>query len=403
MKHIIRTFLMLAFFMPTGTRAQLFTQNTRAFTTSPVQLGMGGAGVALPKRTSAVFYNPAGLKASLNGHKFRFDLLGVRTGVVANGNDWADFLQNDFQNALDTGWDQLPNEEKEAIYDESLELSREQNGVGVQAGALLPHVAFRLGSHAAMNLGVWSDAKSVFTLTDGGAGVPEVQLLAQADAMGVVGWSMDISPALSVGLKAQYTDRRLVAQKSPMDAFDQDYPIYALHAKGISADVGLLYRLPLVRGLQIGAAVYDVFSDGLDQYSTEDAELVSGQENPTQLAEFVALAKTRKTGLSYRAGLGYSHNFGRALGISLAADYAGYQNPALEQDWKTGVYLGGELRLLRFLQLRGGFHQGYLSYGGGLDLGGLFIDYAYYGTETGRLPGQAPQYTHQLQVVLGLW
>lgn len=64
----------------------------------------------------------------------------------------------------------------------------------------------------------------------------------------------------------------------------------------------------------------------------------------------------------------------------------------------TKLYMGGELNLLKILMLRGGFYQGYPSFGFGL-LG--FINYAFYGRELSSYPGSIPEWNHVISLSVG--
>ncbi|MEK6553807.1 MAG: hypothetical protein AABZ31_01090, partial [Bdellovibrionota bacterium] len=67
------------------------------------------------------------------------------------------------------------------------------------------------------------------------------------------------------------------------------------------------------------------------------------------------------------------------------------------------IHLGLEVGI-PFVDLRVGLHQGYLSYGVGLDVGPITIDAASWGVELGGYPGQleARQYMVQATIRLGL-
>ncbi len=388
---------------PNGLFAQNFTQSTRSFVASPVYLGMGGAGIALPKRESAFFYNPAGGRDALGNKSMRFTILGVRAGTGTNSIDIVNFIEDRVQPAIDNGFETLTDNEQEDLYDDALALFRQNGGVSTEANLLLPAFSIRLGSKAALNLGFFSDGKALLRVEDGGAGVPQVKVLGQADVIGVGGVSVNLTPELSAGVNAKYTARNLILKDKSLDGFSDEEPIYAVKTNGISADVGLMFRPKVLKGLHVGAVVYDAFNNGLNTFSEENTELVSGDESATELTQNLLQASERKSGLSYRLGLGYTRRFSSLLGVSLAADYEGYQNPMVEQDFGSKLYFGGEVRLLRFINLRAGFGQGYAAFGGGLDLGGLTLDYAYYGVESGRFAGQAPRYNHLVQLVLGTW
>jgi hypothetical protein len=53
------------------------------------------------------------------------------------------------------------------------------------------------------------------------------------------------------------------------------------------------------------------------------------------------------------------------------------------------------------LALRTGLNQGYSSFGAGIQLPFARVDYAYYGSELGRLPGQSPSFHHRVQLSIG--
>lgn len=391
-------------FVPTNDLfAQNFTQNTRSFVASPAYLGMGGAGVALPKRESAFFYNPAGGREALGKKAMRFTILGLKAGTGINTIDIAAFYKDRIEPAIDQGIETLSDQEQEALYDDALDLFRRNGGIYSESNLYLPAFAIRLGEKAALNMGIFSDGKGLVQVTDGGAGVPQVNLLVQGDLIGIGGASIDVSPEFSVGANAKYTYRQVVVKDKSLDGFTSNEPIYALSAGGLSADVGLLYRPKRIQGLRVGATVYDVVSGDLSDFSSADAKLVQGDEEAAELNRNIAQATLRPSGLSYRLGIGYVRNFSKVLGVSTAIDVEGYQSPMVQQSFGSKLYFGAEVRLLGFLQVRGGFGQGYASFGGGLDLGGMTLDYAYYGIETGRLSGLVPRYSHLIQLVLGTW
>ena len=64
----------------------------------------------------------------------------------------------------------------------------------------------------------------------------------------------------------------------------------------------------------------------------------------------------------------------------------------------TKLYMGGEFNLLSILKLRGGFYQGYPSFGFGL-LG--LLNYALYGRELSTMPGLMPEWNHVISLSLG--
>jgi hypothetical protein len=51
--------------------------------------------------------------------------------------------------------------------------------------------------------------------------------------------------------------------------------------------------------------------------------------------------------------------------------------------------------------VRAGLNQGYTTLGAGLELPFARIDYAFFGSEQGRVPGQSASRHHRIQVSLG--
>ncbi len=67
------------------------------------------------------------------------------------------------------------------------------------------------------------------------------------------------------------------------------------------------------------------------------------------------------------------------------------------------INLGTELSVMSgFFSLRGGFHQGYPTFGAGLNLFVLRFDYAYYTREMGTAPGMIEDLTHRFQFSIRL-
>jgi hypothetical protein len=95
--------------------------------------------------------------------------------------------------------------------------------------------------------------------------------------------------------------------------------------------------------------------------------------------------------MSITGGVGYDTPDKEALDLRFAAEYTHtfYQEQEnIDNDtfWKN-VHLGGEVSLLRFLKVRGGFNQGYLTAGVGLNLFVIELDATYYSRELGNYAG----------------
>ena len=77
-----------------------------------------------------------------------------------------------------------------------------------------------------------------------------------------------------------------------------------------------------------------------------------------------------------------------------------HMNDETEQLGKK-IHMGMELDL-PIISLRGGFNQGYMTYGAGVDLGWVRVDAASYGVEMGVYPGQDESRRFAVQAVIDL-
>jgi hypothetical protein len=76
----------------------------------------------------------------------------------------------------------------------------------------------------------------------------------------------------------------------------------------------------------------------------------------------------------------------------------GFKKP-LGENFGTHAHLGAEFRYW-FFRFRGGSYQGYPSFGLGIDIPVLKLDYAYYGKELGPLAGDRKQVNHVVSLAL---
>ena len=65
------------------------------------------------------------------------------------------------------------------------------------------------------------------------------------------------------------------------------------------------------------------------------------------------------------------------------------------------IHIGTECRLKPF-SLRAGLNSGYPSFGAGISLKAVNLEYAFYGEEKGILPGQDPDWVHSFLLSIKL-
>jgi len=319
-----------------ATQFPLLYQGTRP-------LGMGGAYTAVADDAGSLMYNPAGL-ARVDG--FQMDLLNLEAEFSEGGIDLVKDLQD-------------------------LEGSDVTTATAV------------VGSHVGEHFRVRADTFPNVVTRGFGFGVlaqatadgefhslvnPRVDLDAKADTVGFVGMARSFGPEkhLSLGVTGKIA-RRQGAQTTftavdlasegftPFDNLDQVETDFAF-------DLGAMYSPALPLSPTVGVV-------GLNLTDLDFGTLGSV---PSQL----------------NVGVAVNPKFG-PLGLTLAADWVDVTNRlATDEDKRKRTNLGAEVRLWKFLAVRGGLHQDYYTAGATLDLVLLKIDVATYGEEQGAFGGQ---------------
>lgn len=403
MKRVV--YLLLGFiilsFSPVQAQEQLTA--TRSFVPSPGSLGMGDAVVALPMQQSAFFYNPAHAAHS----KFHLTVVGVRVAASNTLPDQISFFRDELQPAIDEGIENLESGRLKSLYDETLAIGRKSTFLN--ADVLAPSVGFHAGS-VGLAFGIFGSSTTSYRFPDGGGGLPLVKVTAMADAMAVGSAGINLSKfgvsGLSVGLTGKYTQRYVVFKNKPLDAISDNEPLDLLSANRASVDLGFMYELPFLNRLpgkfQAGLAIYDIAGSGF-AFSHEGT--LQGESELATVNQDIALANEYfKVEPSFRLGVGYTlpklpGGLLDETGVSI--DYVGTQNPNLDQALFAHLHIGAQARV-KFFSLRAGLNQGYPTIGGGLSLGFMDLDYAYYGVENGRYPGQLPSWLHAAQIRFGI-
>lgn len=404
--------LAVAFLQPA--QAQNDMQTNRSFVTSPKVLGMGGAGVALASQQTSFFYNPAhiGRTASL----ININFAGVHGTISNSVVDQVEFFNNRLQPALDTGVENLSDSELRSLYEEAF--AQGQSRATIDGQFLLPSVIIG-GRGIGLGGGLFATTGLDYRIQNAGLGLPQLNVVGTTDLMGVATAGIDFEKligmgGLAVGITGKYTRRFLTVKNKPLDAFSTEETIYVLEGRSLGFDVGVLYDVGIIPGrFTLGATAYDIRASDFDYifYGTPSDLPVIGEQiddgtstvDPNEVAKEVARANDQYAlSPSYRFGVAYEPpSIGPLGSLSLAADYIGYKNPTVDQSFLTHLHLGAQLRLIRIIKVRGGFSQGYPTFGAGLGLGIIHFDYAFHGVEDGRIPGQIYNQRHSAQVRIG--
>ena len=377
--------------------------NTRPTIQLPGAQGMGNALVALPTQQSAFFYNPAHITHS----SFHLTIVGVRASMSNNVPDQLRFFNNELKPAIDEGIENLDNNELQDLYESTLETGRSLSFL--HADVLAPSVGLNIGP-VGIGAGIFGSTSIQYNFPDAGGGLPLVNLYGVADGMGVLSTGLDLSrfgvKGLSVGLTTKYTSRFVTFKNKPLDAISSEEPFYILNANRLSVDAGVQYKLPVLTYLpgsfHVGLALYDIAGSS---FEFEHHDTIQGTGQESDLSETIDAAN-ELFGVkpSFRLGVAYSIAnipFGLLDETGVTIDYIGQNTTPVDQAFFARLNLGVQARV-KFFSLRTGLTQGYPSLGGGLSLGFVDIDYAYFGREEGRFPGQLPSWHHTAQIRFGM-
>lgn len=388
--------------------AQNFSQAARPFVQSIEALGMGDAVAAIPAPHTALFYNPAHF-AYLPPFRPIINAFGVRTAFNSNVAEQVNYYRKDLKPAIEDGLENLSPAELNQLYARALELGRQRTFLN--AAVLGPSVMLNAG-RAGVGAGLFGNSYIRYHFSDAGSGVPQIDMVGVADGIVAGGGGMHLGIIglrdVALGINGKYIQRYATIKKKPLDAISAEEPLHIFSAKAVSFDLGVLAEIPVFQfipgRLQFGAAVYDLaprsFSFKYDRTWNNslsyDAAIVDPERQVVQ--EMLDLS------MGYRVGVAYvlPSLLGLFKETGISIDYVGVLNPIIDQAFLTNLRIGLQVNV-PFLAVRLGYNQGYPTAGVGVSLGFIRLNYAYYGIEEGRLPGQSPSWNHAVQVSLGVF
>ena len=325
-------------------------------------LGMGNAFVAVADDRNTLHYNPAGLArldrtrvAGLGVHGGIDDeFLGVIRFIQDNEERFSDFdtVDQEFYDSLAPYDDRWVASDVQAYSD----ITRRGFGLGVYTTGRVQFKVDRGVYEPRVHANVFDDIVGV------GAG-----------AMALGRWDLDVGGALKV-IGRRETTRALTAREvgdfDPQDMLDE----LAGSDNGFGMDLGARWQ-PAEAPVSLGLVLRDV------------ATFVGGERVETAV----------DLGAAWRPN---AAGWGPDRGVLLAADLRN----TFESDDALGnkIHLGAEVRSPVF-SLRGGFNQGYPTFGATLGLKVLELEYAYYGRELGVFPGAEGQYLHAVETRFGFF
>jgi hypothetical protein len=187
-------------------------------------------------------------------------------------------------------------------------------------------------------------------------------------------------------------------------------PLAALRASptrygyGFGIDLGAILDLG---NLKLGLAVRDFLDTRVTYTASTLGEVLDSLRDTggfpaggVSLPTDYLIPMDLSLGLAYRFDLGAKSRIIDPMVHASLSDLIGVIRDG-RSAW-TALHLGTEVRLLRFLALRAGLNQGYFSFGGGLRLPALDLNWAVFTREMGRSFGDRPSSGMTVEAALRL-
>lgn len=310
-------------------------------------LGMGGAFTALSDTPDAPFYNPAGLNSLSRG------TVTILDPMVEGSKDILDTYR-EYDSVNTDNEVEISNFLKKHVG------TPEHFRFMLTPGYARKNFALYLLTNASVDARIRNQADPTIDLLGvGDVGGQVSGAYGFKDGMYQVGATVRVIHRWSVD--KSYTSRDLLDNNL---SFDND----ARTGTGVSGDVGAIVTFPVAMSPSIGLVIKDIGSPPIGDAvkNQQDIRLGFGARRDFDLGALKLAADVRR--------IGYSEDF-----------------------WKK-VYLGGEFSFKKFLSLRAGLYQGYLTAGATLDLWILHLSYATYAAEVGMFPGQVADRRHAVQL-----
>ncbi len=366
-------------------------------------LGMGDAFTAAADDQNVFFYNPAGTVQRTGSQMTFLELTGtVGTDLL----DAYDFI-SDKEDQL-TKFNELTPQQQVALINE---MDRTITPLNPRLGVGLPNTSYLsgpIGSRYHFGAGLFGQVEGGFRINTGI--VPSLDYDINAD--GVLGFNLakrfdqvwKVPGKVGVGVNLKYIERNQIRDERVSFLQLEDFEAPPLqNASGFGADLGLLYQ-PTDRW-NVGLTSLDFLGTSLD------FDAVAAEKGFTAKPGRTSTIKSRwNLGVAWTPSKIGVSRFSVPTGnrLLLAADVKDIFNAESkvlfgdsfvpDTAW-AHVHLGAEYRWW-FLRLRAGANQGYPTFGLGLDIPFLKVDYAYYSDELGLFAGTLKQTNHMVSLAL---
>lgn len=337
-------------------------------------MGMGNTTVAVTTDRTAIFHNPAGL--GLLKDQFQLSITPVMLSIDGKILTYLNILNkqkdaladiknidSSFFNAigeLDGYWAGLE-------YSPEITIAKKNLGFGFYTTLPLD-VKIETG-HFIPKLGIQGQRDMVFTWA---FGVP------LADTNNYMGVSMAYFQRMAVPEQiTSYSETFVLfdkVSKNPLGAMDGYAPV----ERGMSINVGFMHNFS---GLRLAYDVRDLFA------------LIGGDFITPRVDVGVAYYFPQLEKLEFIRSIILSAEVSNLFGVE--------PKTGIYENFGKKIHAGAEIDIF-MVSLRGGINQGYPTFGVGISLGVLNLDYVYFQEEAGYFPGQMVSEKHVLSINMGI-
>lgn len=266
-----------------------------------------------------------------------------------------------------------------------------ENGIGANANTGVAIVGKGLG------LGIVIDADS-FGGGDTALGT-EIDVVGTAAAIAGLSFNPKLGPlSIHLGGDIRYMHRIKMDNVGVIDLMelaDGGTPeISVLSGNAFAIDLGTIVEMG---SLTLGMSVRDLGGTQFIYTSEDAADYGNGNE--------VAVDDVYKIPMSINTGIGYHPDWGALAFLidptfNLDYHHVFYADTENTPSFWTGVHAGTEIRVLRFMKVRAGINQGYITAGIGAKVLFLDINMAYFTREMGEYAGVDPNSGLSLEVAI---
>ena len=346
--------LILFFLGRVATAAEVFemNRNVRA-------LGMGNAYTAVVDDEDSLFYNPAGI--------------GRNSGIFWSVVDF-NFGVNDISDTLDTFSNLTGTSTEFANALNSLYGNPIWGGGHGKTAAIFPF--FAAGYYYDLDMSVSVNNPSA-TSMDVNIVSDEGIAIGAGFSAGIMSFGTVVRRVERTGARRTYGAAAIADIVSGTGSPDDIFNSFDNSGLGYGLDMGINFGFDTIVAPMLSFVIKDI---GNTSFRTSSNAI---EAPPTQEQEMIM-------GASMVVDL-------PLVSVSPAIDIKHLDNSDIQFGKKVhfGIELGVPL-----LDLRAGYHQGYFSYGAGLNLGFMRIDAASWGVELGEYPGQLEDRRFMLQATM---